>query len=308
MKNYNHFKIVLLILFSFTIIAGPKNIGFGFSGIQVNKQQLRFSTFNSSGNKDQELLLDPNPKRNLTLEYHHKKFSFFIGLPIIGEDERVKGKSESFDFRFKNKINNFLPKLYYQKYKGFELRDELNDSTTIGFLGNTQTLNYGLGISVYFTDDFVSYHSGYSFFKKLKMKNLKKSKLIGSYLFNIGYNYLKIKGLPLSGQALNSFIGESKYQNLTANFGGTSQYRKGPFLFEGTLALGLGLNRSSTNSFQRKTNILMNGDVEAVFAFHFYEKYFFLTRFDIHFISGRIEGTELNNSMLSLNISVGRAF
>ncbi len=305
------FISISLILYGFQIRSlHAKSLGdiYGFTGVQIPKQQLRFTTLDASENKNQEFLLDPNPKKNLTFSIHLKKFSLFLGLPIIGEDLGVNGKSKSVDLRFKSKFRQFLPRFYYQKYRGFELKDELNNSKRLGFLTEVETLNYGLSLSTYLSRPFTSSHSGHAFFERMK-KNLKEGwSWDRSYLYSLGYNYLKISGLPPTNDALSSLSGESRIQTLTTNFGATYQAFYGPITLEGTLALGPGFSRYRSLNNVNKSKLVLNGDLELLIAYKIFSNYFLLTHFDINFITGKIEGTELSNNMISLDVSLGKSF
>jgi len=291
-----------------SLYAKTDNSTFGFTGIQIPKQQLRFTTFDANDNKLQELLLDPNPKKNLIFSAHLKQFSLFIGLPILGEDLEVSGRSKSLDFRFKGKFRQFLPRVYFQKYRGFELKDELKNSERLGFLTEVETLNYGLGLRTYLKTPFTSFHSGHAFFKRMGSESNKSFSWDGSYLFNVGYNYLKINGLPQGNNTLNSLSGESRIKTLTTNIGGTYQAFYKAVTLETTIALGPGYSFYKAQNNVTKSKVVLNGDFEFLIAYKFLDKYFLLTNFDIHFISGRIEGTELSNNLLSLDISLGRSF
>jgi hypothetical protein len=301
-------KLLLIALLAFPLMARGENLIYGFAGIQIPKQQMRFTTFDDANNKLQEFLLDPNPKRNLTIAAHFKKFSLFLGLPIIGEDPKASGKSKSIDFRFKSKFKRFLPRVYFQKYRGFELRDERNNSSKLGFLYDVKTLNYGLGLRTYLKEEFISYHSGFVFFDKVKNSKVASYTSNKSYLFNVGYNYLKIEGLPDTNIAFKPLSGESRISTSSINFGGTYQGFYRSLFLEGTLALGPGYASYKDQNGVDYGKLVFNGDVELLVGANFSENYFFLTHLDLQFISGKLKGTELNNSLISLDISLGYSF
>lgn len=283
---------------------------FAFLGIQIPKQQLQFATLDDNNNKTQDYLLDPNPKRNLTLSFHHKDISLFAGLPIIDEEQKIKGKSETLDFRFQGKFKEFLPRVYFTKYKGFELKDELNNSASLGFLTEVETLHYGASISYFLEESYTSHYSGQSFYEKLISAEKRDRNYYQSYLLSAGYDYLKIEGLPAStiSSSFSSLNGESDFKSFTLNGGTNLQYFSGGFVVEGSFAVGPGYTWYQAQTGVRKSRITLNASIDLLLAYHMTENYLINFNVNSHIISGKIEGADLTNTVSSLEISIGRKF
>ena len=308
-----HFAIISFFwvtLFTCSSYAKNKRETFLLIGVQNPRQQLEFATLDQNDNKTQDFLLDPNPKGNLTLGIHHRDISLFVGLPILDENPDVDGESEVTDLRFKGKFGEFLPRLYYQKYKGFELKDQLANNRSLGFLSQVETLHYGLGGFYFFKDDYISYHSGQKFLELLKDKGLREDRFDYSYLVSVGYDFLKISGLPASSisSSFSSLNGSSEFQTLTMSGGANLRYFWDSVVIEGTFSVGPGHTWYKAQTGVRKSQVTINGNIELLLGYHFLSSYFFLLNFDGHFISGDIDGADLTNSINSAALTFGKSF
>jgi|GEM_PF-6096068 len=302
----------ILIILSLLLCRGTfgKEETFAFFGFQLPKQQLQFATLDQNGKKKLDFLLDPNPKRNLTLSLHHKKVSLFVGFPILKEDIGETGKSKAFDLRFKGQFKEFLPFLYFQKYSGFSLKDEGNDSTTITFFNQVKTRHFGGGLMYYFKDDFISYHSGQKFFDRLKKSDSNKPILSSSYLLSAGYDDLVVMGLPgeTIDQSFSDFNGRSEFQTLHIEGGGTIQYTRNKYKLEGSLLLGPGFTRYQNIGGAQENNVSLYANVDLIFVANIFENYFLTFSGNFQSITGNVRGANFANNMNGVELSLGRAF
>ncbi len=277
------------------------------TGIQLPKEQLRFATVDGAGNTNQDLLLDPNPKKNLNISVHHPKLSISAGLPIVDRDEKAKGNSQVLDFRFKSKFGDILPDFYFLKYKGFEIKDELDGQRSLGFLTNVETLHFG-GNLTYFTEkNFNSLPSGHAFYKDWQEARPEKE-VNTSWTLSAGIDHLKVYGLPDQQRALSQLRGNSDFQTLSFRGGGVLQYFRKAFVFEGTFAAGPGLMRSETQNTLENYSFVINANIGFFVGVKVRDDLFLSLLGDIQAINGQVESTQFSNNLVNIEVALGKSF
>lgn len=277
------------------------------TGIQIPKEQLRFATVDINGGKTQDLLLDPNPKMNLYFTFYHPKVSLSVSLPAIDGDKKAEGHSQALDFRFKSKFGKFLPDLYFQKYKGFEVKDELNDQRSLGFLSQVETLHFGGNLTYFISKKLNSIHSGHEFFKDWE-KNSSQKQSNSSLTLSVGIDHLKVFGLPDQQMALKELRGDSSFQTLSFRGGGVIQYFRGPYVFEGTAAVGPGVMRSKTQNLVENIDFVTNVNVGFLLGARLFKKYSLTLTTDIQILNGQVDNTQFSNQLLNIEFGLGRSF
>ncbi len=299
-------KSLIVILLLSQVTSASESL-YGSIGIQVPKEQLRFSTLNANGDKTQDLLLDPNPRRNLTLSFHHPKFSLFAGLPLLDSDEKARGESEALDLRFKGKFKRLLPDLYFQKYRGFEIKDKLDGERSLGFLSGVETLHFGGNLTYFLKENFHSLHSGHSFYQA--WENSREQSLSQfSYTLSTGIDHLKVKNLPDQQRALSQLRGDSSFQTLSFRGGGVYQYHYGRFVFEGSLALGPGFMHSETQSSDESWDLVINSNVALFIGVKLWNEFFLFLNGDVQAISGKVSDTQFSNDLATVELGFGNRF
>lgn len=298
-------KILLLfIALKTTVAKEPLYIQLG---VQLPKEQLRFSTLNANGDKTQDLLLDPNPRRNLTIAVHHKKFSLFAGFPILESDNEALGESKALDLRFKGKFKRLLPDLYFQKYRGFEIKDKLDGDRSLGFLAGVETLHFGGNLTYFFEKDFHSLHSGHSFYKDWEAAT-RESQSNLSFTLSTGIDHLKVKNLPDQQRALSQLRGDSSFQTLSFRGGAVYQYFYGRFVFEGTFSVGPGLMRSKTQNTEKSLDPVINANIAFFVGTKVWEDIFLFLNGDVQAINGEVSETQFSNDLANVEIGFGKSF
>ncbi|MCR9205441.1 MAG: hypothetical protein NXH75_12735 [Halobacteriovoraceae bacterium] len=307
------------LIISFLVLSGMLSVRakeqekdspyFLFMGVQVPKQQLEFATLNSDESVDQEFLLDPNPKKNLTLSLHHKAFSFFLGFPIIDPDKGEAGKSESLDFRFRGQFKRLLPFLYFQKYKGFSLKNKKNPNISISFFPQVETLHYGAGLTYYFDETYSSYNSGHEFFID-KFSASFNNRWDSSYLLSSGIDRLSIKHLPALAinQNFSEFSGQSTFQTLHVEAGGSIQYALHQHIFEVTFLVGPGFTQYRNQGGIQDDGLTLYASFDFMVIGHFRKHYFWSGNLNFQSINGGVKDSNFNNVMNSIEFSFGRSF
>lgn len=303
------FSILLSLSVQATVQSKKKSPFFLFMGIQVPKQQLEFATLNSDESIDQEFLLDPNPKKNLTLSLHHKAFSLFLGFPIIDPDKGEAGKSESLDFRFRGQFKRLLPFVYFQKYKGFSLKKKNNPNISIDFFPQVETLHYGGGLTYYFDETYSSYNSGHQFLVD-KFSSSFNRRWDSSYLLSSGIDRLSINQLPALAinQSFSEFSGQSTFQTIHIEAGGAIQYALHKHIFELTFLVGPGFTQYRNQGGIRDDGLTLYASFDFLVMGHFRRHYFWSANLNFQSINGGVKDSNFNNLMNSIEISFGRSF